>query len=133
MVPMILILGSKPSRKNKHAGVPFVGTQSYKRLMDWLFRMDVDISGVQLSNADKCEFRVLECGDRQVVEAETHFMHFEADKIIALGLDADKFLRRNGVRNYYRLPHPSGLNRLLNDEKFVRMELRACQKYLEAK
>ena len=53
-------------------------------------------------------------------------------KVIALGPFVSETLNSIGV-NHYMMPHPSPLNRLLNDKKFEAMKLRECKKYMESK
>jgi hypothetical protein len=50
-------------------------------------------------------------------------------KIIALGEVASKSLNKVGV-SHFKLPHPSPLNRKLNDKVFIQNILKECKKYL---
>jgi len=43
---MIIFVGDKPSAKNLDPEIPFVGTQSYKKLLEWIWEMDINISDV---------------------------------------------------------------------------------------
>jgi hypothetical protein len=52
-----------------------------------------------------------------------------ADRVVALGALASRSLDEIGVK-HFRLPHPSGRNRLLNDAAYVRRCLAACQRYV---
>lgn len=52
------------------------------------------------------------------------------DKIIALGRTVAVHLDHMEI-DHFVMPHPSGLNRLLNDKKFVDLKLQACKNYLE--
>ena len=106
---MIAFVGDTPSAKNVDPNVPFVGTQSYKRLLEWIWMMDVDISEVSLFNrGDLIPFR-------------------DTTKVVALGNNASEWL---GRVPHFKLPHPSGRNRKLNDEKYVRKVLQQCKKWL---
>lgn len=50
--------------------------------------------------------------------------------VVALGRVASEALTRIGV-DHYRMPHPSGLNRQLNDDEFLREAIEGCRSYLE--
>jgi uracil-DNA glycosylase len=123
---VIIFVGDKPSNKNKCPSIPFVGTQSYKRLLEWIWIMDIDISQVRLCNKD--------------------FIHgtYE-DWYIPLGNEAEKAVKErlffvwNWKKQkeeiiepyYFKLPHPSGLNRKLNDKKWLNQQLKECKEWLQ--
>ena len=50
-------------------------------------------------------------------------------KVIALGNFPSEALRRIGV-DHFALPHPSGLNRKLNDKQYEREQLNLCRDYI---
>ncbi|CAB5221458.1 hypothetical protein UFOVP247_170 [uncultured Caudovirales phage] len=52
------------------------------------------------------------------------------DKVIALGGFPSKTLNRLGVEHFV-LPHPSGLNRKLNDLEYEKRVLEECSDYLK--
>ena len=128
----ILIVGDKPSAKNVDPKIPFVGTQSYKRLLEWIWKMDIDISDVTMMN--RVEFvEEMESSLSRAILLEYH--------VIALGNEAEKCVKTHGriflenmsiLPNYFKLPHPSGLNRKLNDQKFVEKELKRCKEWLDS-
>lgn len=51
------------------------------------------------------------------------------DRIICLGSEASKVLYLKDV-DHFKLPHPSPRNRMLNNERLIEQELKACQEYL---
>lgn len=51
------------------------------------------------------------------------------DKVIALGTIPSWALLKIG-KDHYRAPHPSGLNRQLNDPQFTRLFLQDCYDYI---
>lgn len=123
---MILFLGDQPSKKNFHDKVPFVGTVSYKRLLEWIYRLDVSITDVFMANTSDCNIRVVQ----DTVEVYTPEITSVADKIVVLGNKAEKFVIKSGVTDYFKLPHPSGQNYLLNDKKKLQITLDKCYNYL---
>lgn len=122
---MIVFVGDKPSKKNIDPSIPFVGTRSYKTLLDWIYKMNIDISQVKLCNKDFID------GTYE-------------DWYIALGNEAEKALQEKVFwvwnwktqfeekikPHYFKLPHPSGLNRKLNDKKWLESELNKCKEWL---
>lgn len=136
---MIVFVGDKPSAKNISRDVPFVGTQSYKRLLEWFWKLDVDVNDVVLINKDKAH---------QVMAANP------TAKFVALGEEAYKTVTNVTVTfttvmypymapnekvktvtdlkfKCFKLPHPSGRNRKLNDKKWLDKELKKCKNWLK--
>lgn len=108
----IVFVGDEPSAKNVDPDIPFVGTQSYKTLLNWIWQMDIDISNVSLCNRDKI------------------LVHPSA-LCVALGQKASKTLVELRVPHFV-LPHPSPKNRVLNKKHVVEAYLRKCKEYLRA-
>jgi len=113
---VIIFVGDKPSKKNVDPDVAFVGTLSYKRLLEWIWIMNIDISDVKMINISKM----------------WKYEPYGASKrVIALGKNAAKAIEY-WAPNAFILPHPSGLNRKLNDKKWLNSELKKCRKWLRA-
>jgi hypothetical protein len=51
------------------------------------------------------------------------------DKVVALGNFPSRALDMISI-SHFKLPHPSGLNRLLNNKQYELGELDACAKYI---
>jgi len=122
---MILFVGDSPASKNIDPNVPFVGTQSYKRLLEWIWRMDIDISNVEMVNQSGINFECL------VSECSSYYN----GRIIALGNNATNAIQEYGVKhrfksNVFKLPHPSGRNHKLNDKKWLTKQLKLCKMWL---
>ena len=52
---MIYFIGDKPSKNNIDTEVAFVGTRSYKTLLDWIYTMNLSINKVCLYSDIDCE------------------------------------------------------------------------------
>lgn len=118
---MIVFIGDSPSNSNLNPEVPFVGTQSYKKLLEWIYRLNISINDVMLVN--QCDlgpddFFALDIPD---------------NAIVALGKVAALELRRHKIVNYFELPHPSPRNRKLNDRVYESEELKKCKAWLKTK
>ncbi len=100
--------------------VPFVGTKSYQTLLDWIYRMNIDINNVSMMNAYDVEGKLT---DNLVWIARN------TSRVITLGVPAAAALAGEGVK-YFALPHPSGLNRELNDKKRIGELLTRCREYV---
>lgn len=116
----LLLVGDKPSRKNLDPKVAFVGTQSFKTIQKWLEFMLKEKTAISMINRVDPEFAVV------LIRAS-----LRGYKIIAFGEEAAKALVQNGVVNYFKLPHPSGRNRKLNNKKYVEEVLTKCKNWIE--
>lgn len=112
----VVFVGDKPSRLNKDPNVAFVGAKCYPRLLKWLNYMDVE--NPTLLNSHTLELMV------RIIQAEVH-----GYKIVALGNTTSKRLRKAGVK-HYKMDHPSGLNRKLNDKQYELDMLNKCREWL---
>lgn len=129
---MIIFVGDKPSKKNINPEIPFVGTKSYKRLLEWIGKLDIDISETLIVNRSGVEpYSFSTPEDLHILfrgySSQTDYC--PGDKIIALGREAAKLLESNHIP-YFEMPHPSGLNRKLNDKKWLKAELNRCKEWL---
>lgn len=115
---MIIFIGDKPSKKNLDPNVPFVGTPSYLKLLEWIGRMNVDVNYVKTRNKDFAP---------NLKSLLTWYPH--PIKVVALGNEASKELLKFDVPHFV-LPHPSPRNRKLNDKKFEKTSLELCSKYI---
>lgn len=51
------------------------------------------------------------------------------DKIIAWGPSVSKHLKRINI-DHFTIPHPSPLNRQINDKDFIQEKLKQCREYI---
>lgn len=111
--PYVLFVGDRPASDNLNIYVPFVGSKSYKRLLEWLYEMDVDITRVGMVNSVHARRADLKVSDR----------------VVALGKIAGEYVKE--IRpDAFVLPHPSGRNRLINDKKKLAGVLEECRQYI---
>ena len=117
----VLVVGINPSsaRTDKIC-------QSIKRLVGW-----ADALGLQHYSFVNC---IGHPGPYSHRDVEYEFLQECAkgyDKVLALGGFPSKALNRIGVE-HFMLPHPSGLNRKLNDKQYEQDILEKCGEYLRA-
>ena len=130
---MIIIVGDKPSKNNVDPQVALVGTPSYRRLLEWIGLLDIDISETVLCNRDDIRTHfsnLIGFRDSVVVTKKFRKLITEDDKVIALGEEAAASLSRAGI-GHFRLPHPSPRNRMLNDQAKVNIILEECRVWLK--
>lgn len=125
---MIIFVGDKPSTKNIDPNIPFVGTKSYKTLLGWVADMDIFINDIKLINADK--FRYYPSSEVIYFNFSPICYKSEAT-LVALGNNASNKLENLGL-NHFKLPHPSGLNRKLNDKKQLKKTLQSCKHWVNS-
>ena len=114
---MIVFVGDKPSRLNKDPNLAFVGAKCYKRLLKWITFLDAENYKLINSHNSDCSLAI------QYLNIFPHI------KFIALGKVASARLQRLDVV-HYKLDHPSGLNRKLNDKQYEFDMLNKCREWL---
>jgi len=117
----IIVVGQNPGtykrRVPKHT--------SLTRLNEWMDRVGVRgcYSFVNCHSSPKSSLRLADVDQSAIEHARSY------DRVIALGEFANEALKRASIP-HFKLPHPSGLNRRINDQKFMSMVFRNCREYL---
>lgn len=117
---MIYVLAQNPPTEVQ-VDKPFVGTKSHKVFKRWLDEAGLDESYIVYTNAS---MQVKKSGTpRKLMKTELYMLgkHLSmANVIITLGNYAAEAVNDVDLHyKAYKLPHPSGLNRKLNDKKEV--------------
>lgn len=113
----VLFVGDEPSKKNYDPEIAFVGTRSYKIMQKWWRRLwPIGIAVENSHNAKSIR--------------KIKYYHNLNYKVVALGNKASDRLTKMGIE-HFKLPHPSGRNRKLNDPKFIDSELEKCNNYIK--
>ncbi len=114
---MILFVGDKPSSRTD-ANIAFLGAACEPRLMSWIDTV--------LKGSDERYTMI-----NQSHELFSHMIYVagrDQYTIVALGNNASKAL---GKTPHFKLPHPSGRNRQINDKAFIHRELQKCKIYID--
>lgn len=139
----IVFIGSNPSQRSSSI-VPFWrDARSTKTLTKWIEmagqQVDIHIESLHYLNVAN----YVTPGNRPLtmkeIKAEISNLNdkvvgwsgINPDKIIALGKTAEIACTLAGLE-FLAMPHPSGLNRQLNDPKFVAEKITALGEYLRA-
>jgi uracil-DNA glycosylase len=113
---MVLFVGDRPSTKNVDPMIPFIGTKSYDRLLDWASRLGL------------VNFDMINSHDSALLTIISANAHIKI--VIALGNVAARRLDRAGIP-HLKMPHPSGRNRKLNDKEYVEQMLWETKQRIE--
>lgn len=114
---MILFVGDKPSKRTDPK-VAFKGAACEKRLMEWISILEIT-EYLLLNSAPSSQWEIL-------LEA---LYCYPDTPIITLGNNAAKRIDKECLYNF-KLPHPSGRNRQINDKEFIRKKLDECKAYI---
>lgn len=114
----VLFVGDTPSRLNLRTDVPFVGAGCFKRLVEWINYINPDYYICLNASQD--------------MDKISDLVTYEGFKVIALGNAAMERLEDAHISALY-LPHPSGRNRLLNDENAIANYLSAVTVAIRSK
>lgn len=70
-----------------------------------------------------------EVGQKYTIDYDSLKVTSKYDKVIALGNVASNSLKKLNI-DHFKMPHPSGLNRQLNDKEFEKKKIKECYNYL---
>lgn len=105
----VVFVGDEPSVHNFFPDLAFVGTRSFTTLVGWIKEIDPD-------------YYVLINSNTTVDRARIEILYKKGFRVIALGKKASDRMKNCGIK-HLKLPHPSGLNRKLNNKHYVEMEI----------
>lgn len=141
---MILFVGDKPSPKMKPGARAFEGSACEDRLNTWIMyllditplemaletRVSWEYSNSVLIRDIKDSYYVVNVSDIIFsLVASRHNQYLDA--VVALGDVASKALEKEGTP-HFKLPHPSGRNRQINDKEFIAKKLEECKNWLRS-
>jgi G:T/U-mismatch repair DNA glycosylase len=115
----VILVGINPS------GKPFRKGYSLDKMNMWMGALG--FHHYSFSNVIPYE------GEYKMKDVDTNFVRSFTNgynKVIALGGFASKALLRAGVEHYV-LPHPSPLNRKLNDKEYEKQVIEECREWLK--
>tara|TARA_B100000287_G_scaffold215852_1_gene203601 strand:- start:1126 stop:1500 length:375 start_codon:yes stop_codon:yes gene_type:complete len=117
---MIIVIGQNPG-----LGKKALKTNTGGRLEEWMSTISPN-RNYSFTNAYLYPGKVIKKNiDYDLLKKTTK----EYSKVIALGNIASEALTKIKV-DHFKLPHPSGLNRQLNDKTYVSKVLKDCNKYV---
>lgn len=131
----VLFVGSNPSIHCFNPSVAFVGTKSLTTLELWISEIRLNMQyyfPYHMANASSRITSTPKISDMDLESLGIYCEYVQPFAVIALGKYAVKACKKMGWE-YFELPHPSGLNRKLNDKNYVKTALKQCSDYLSNK
>lgn len=131
---MLVVVAQNPANKMKDGDPPFEGTKSKDVLIGWLREIVADPNTqILVCNASKVKGKVgTKDYDKDNLRMLYGYSLNKQVRFISLGNYAEKYLNYGKIKNF-KLPHPSGRNRKLNDPEFIASKLKECKEYLYGK
>ena len=136
---VVLFIGSNPSQKSTTI-IPFwANTNSSKILNSWIDKVKEQVNVEEVHCLNVANYPTP--GNRPLkmpeIKAELDRLAYDIyglrginpDKVVALGKTAQTALTLLHIP-HYAMPHPSGLNRQLNDPKFVEEKINGLVEFL---
>lgn len=114
----VVFVGDEPSKLNIRSDIAFVGSRCFSTLVEWITNLAPDYY-ICINSGPEDLDKILD------------LYHMANFKVIALGNKASERLSKLGI-GHRILPHPSGLNRMLNDKETVSMALYNCRAYIRS-
>ena len=129
----IIFVGSNPSWASKVSKAFDLSTCSGRTLMGWTHQIGGHnlyryANVVDKPTPNNRPLKASEIKDN-IPQLKIWLEKYEGDKIVALGKTAAKALTLLRLP-FYDMPHPSGLNRLLNDPEYVAQKLKGLKEFL---
>ena len=119
----ILVIGLNPSNRptlgNRHTK-----NSTFDRLHRWMDDLGVEYFSFMNVNDRQGRTTMKDVDFDLIAEAS-----YKYNRIVCLGGFASCVLDRMGIQ-HFRMPHPSPLNRQLNDREYERTMIDECRRYL---
>jgi len=113
---MLVFIGDKPSART-HPTIAFKGAACEPRLREWIHHLVPQGTPHTVYNSSE-----------EGADTRALYDNLRGHPIVALGNNASKWL---GDTPHFKMPHPSGRNRKLNDKEFVKERLNLCKTYID--
>lgn len=129
----VILLGSNPSIKTRADLAFFLDTKSGRTLKQWLNGIDAEFLYMNVSNNKTPNNRALTRAEiKESLPALCKAMASKyPNRIVALGNAAHEALEMMKCKHLH-MPHPSGLNRKLNDKAYAEQKIKELAAFCTA-
>jgi hypothetical protein len=114
----VLVVGINPSTAKKG------WSTTWKRLPRWADHLGIGVFSFTNCLYEQGSYSIRDVDYDSLIECTRGH-----ERVIALGGFVSKVLSKINVQ-HFTLPHPSGLNRKLNDKSYELEQLESCRKYI---
>ena len=128
----VVLVGSNPSQRSPDNSPFHISTRSRIIVDEWFRDMGCEISFMNI-----CEEKTQDNKPLTQKQIRNHLLPFSKrlselnpDKIVTLGRSAEYGCQILGIP-FFPMPHPSGLNRQLNDKKFIDSKIEELRKFID--
>lgn len=135
----VIFVGSNPSQSAYSYAAFCDSTNSGRTLSNWIWKLELsmEIEYYNLANKPTPKNRPLRAAEIKAaipaLENHIEWIHYQHKyktiKLVGVGKTAQKALTLLGVP-HFQMPHPSGLNRQLNDTEFIEGKIKGLREYL---
>jgi uracil-DNA glycosylase len=137
MIRKVIFVGSNPSNASPDLSAFNENTRSGKILKEWINKADIgEVVSINVSDEKTIDNKALTKSEIESLsyDLENKVRHhmIQGAKVVALGNTAAQALGYTNL-DFLKLPHPSGLNRQLNDEKFVEQKIQELKDFVHGK
>ncbi len=128
---MILFVASNLSHLNTCPAIVFAGSKSEKVFSKWTKKLvpSGNYKSINVSDEVTPGNRPLKKSEFNLLKLCTDVLDPKVTGVIALGNTASEALEMIGV-DFFKLPHPSPLNRQLNNSYYIEEVLEECEKWI---
>lgn len=117
----VIFVGDKCSKTNISNDIAYVGARCFSTLVKWIKVIDPDYY-ICINADSRKNFDTIEK------------LYNEGFTVVTLGSKADaKVKKYTKISDAYRMEHPSGLNRKLNNAKYVSKMLQDLKEFIDSK
>lgn len=129
----IVFVGSNPSRASIDETAFHKSTRSSEILYQWIRTIEGTKEFLNVSSIKTQNNRPLKLSEikSSLPELARRLQEIRADHIVALGKTATKALTLLGER-FFEMPHPSGMNRKLNDKVYMQQKIKELVEHCSA-
>ncbi len=128
----VILVGSNPSIKSPDNSPFHAETRSRIILDEWFRDIPCQVSFINICQEKTSGNKSLTHKSirNNLPDFQKRLESLEGDKIVALGKTAEYGCSALGI-TFLAMPHPSGMNRQLNDKEFVARKIEELRKFID--